>query len=113
MPECRGILGYINNSNPTLNNCYNYGNVKVNGADDKHCGAIIGWNRQSNSNNIKNNYYLTGSAPSVSGKSGNAVSADEMSKADFESGAITYLLNNKETNGIIKINRIRFLFCSV
>lgn len=98
-PYIGGILGYINNNNPTLNNCYNYGNVKVNGADDKHCGAIIGWNRQSNSNNIKNNYYLTGSAPSASGKSGNAVSAAEMSKADFESGAVTYLLNNKETNG--------------
>lgn len=30
-----------------------------------------------------------------------------------KNGAVTYLLNNKESNGIIKINRIRFLFCSV
>lgn len=98
-PYIGGILGYINNNNPTLNNCYNYGNVKVNGADDKHCGAIIGWNRKSNSNNIKSNYYLTGSAPSAAGKDGNAVSADEMSKSDFESGAVAYLLNNKVTDG--------------
>lgn len=46
------------------------------------------------------------------GYAGLAKSAVHIGDSVYDkNGAVTYLLNNKESNGIIKINRIRFLFC--
>lgn len=48
------------------------------------------------------------------GYAGLAKSAVHIGDSVYDkNGAVTYLLNNKKTNEIIKINRIRFLFCSV
>lgn len=98
-PYIGGILGYVNNTNPSLKNCYNYGNVKVSDTGNDNCGAIIGLNKNSTANNISNNYYLADSAISASGKGGKAISAKAMQKSSFASGEVSYLLNAKVTDG--------------
>ena len=61
-----GIVGYLNNKDGKVHNCYNYGSVQNGGGN--YCGAIIGWLRNSGAAaNLTDNCYLTGSAASAFG----------------------------------------------
>lgn len=94
-----GILGYVNNTNPTLKDCYNYGNVS-NGYSSKYCGAIIGWARNFTPSNIDNNYYLDTSANLPFGSEGKeGTTATAKTSSEFKSGEVAYLLNHKATDG--------------
>ena len=92
-----GILGYLNNSNPSLKNCYNYGEVKNGGGD--HCGAIVGWLRTHSAAKLTDNYYLDTSAPSAFGSGSSSTSAKAPAKdaAAFASGEVCYLVNGSSS----------------
>lgn len=94
-----GILGYLNNTNPTIEYCYNYSKISDNGSGS-HCGAIIGWARNFNKSNIVNNYYNkdTGNTPfGTDSKSG--LSANEKTISEFKCGEVAFKLNNGVTDG--------------
>lgn len=94
-----GILGYLNNSNPTIKNCYNYGTVSNKG-DKSMCGAVIGWVRRCGSGNISDNYYLNSSSSLAYGKdSKSGLTAFSKTDAQFLSGEVTFLLNGRVANG--------------
>lgn len=93
-----GILGYVNNTNPTVKDCYNYGKVS-NGGDTTYCGAIIGWARNYTTANIDNNYYLDSSSSLPFGSKGKSGAAATVKTAkQFKSGEVAYLLNHSVTD---------------
>lgn len=93
-----GILGYVNNSAPIIKNCYNYG--KVSNGGDGCCGAIIGWARNYNTAETKNNYYLDSSASLALGSGSKEAAVAEVKTAGaFASGEVAYLLNGGTTEG--------------
>ena len=97
-PYTGGILGYLNNTSATVRNCYNYGTVTGGG---NYCGAVIGWLRNVTyaAENIKDCYYLQGSAAGPFGKGSAAMTAPPAAKrADqFASGEVCYLVNGSFT----------------
>lgn len=94
-----GVLGYVNNTNVIVKNCFNYGSVSNNGNTD-HCGAVIGWARNYEKGNISDNYYLDTSAKTPFGSKGKSgVTAVSKTADEFKSGMVTYLINNKVTDG--------------
>lgn len=94
-----GVVGYLNNSDGSIRNCYNYGTVQNGGGD--HCGGVIGWLRSHTASQITDNYYLDTSA-SVgigSGSNSTTVEAPAGSNAAFVSGEVCYLVNSKTSTG--------------
>ena len=98
-PYSGGILGYVNNDEATVNNCYSYGDVGNGG--EYYIGAIIG--RCKNSSNqasrFADNYYLSGSAPAGIGSGSASISGTAVptvkNKSAFASGEVCYLVNGK------------------
>ncbi|MBO7119544.1 MAG: hypothetical protein J6W03_04425 [Bacteroidaceae bacterium] len=93
-----GIVGYINNANPTVANCLSIGTVAYKGEGTASWGgAIIGRHRK-NAANVMNNYWLEGSAAKPSS---DIVLADpaaiSVTAEQLASGKIAYLLNECET----------------
>ena len=96
-PYVGGILGYINNDTYTaVKNCYNYGSVSC--VDNTYCGAVVGL-----ANKIKtldDCYYLIGSATKGIGQKANYVPMPPaMTKTQFETGEVCYLVNSKTSTG--------------
>lgn len=96
-PYVGGILGYINNdTNTAVKNCYNYGSVSC--VDNTYCGAVVGL-----ANKIKtldDCYYLIGSATKGIGQKANYVPMPPaMTKTQFETGEVCYLVNSKTSTG--------------
>lgn len=91
-----GILGYVNNAAPSIQNCYNYGAVQNSG---KYCGAIVGWMRNHTAAKYTDNYYLSGSAPAAFGTGSYATTAKVYAKdaAAFASGEVCYLINGSSS----------------
>jgi len=90
-----GICGWVNVG--TVKNCFNYGKVTA----PSKIGGIVG---NYSSGTISNNYYLAGCAATTSGVVGYGIAgknSDEEAKtmasdsADFASGVISFLLNNR------------------
>ena len=90
-----GVVGYLNNDQGIIRNCYNYGSLQNDGGS--HCGAIVGWMRKHTAGSLTDNYYLTGSAPGAFGSGSNSTTAvaPEKDSAAFQSGEVCYLLNGK------------------
>lgn len=94
-----GVLGYVNNVGAKVQRCFNYGSVSNNGNTD-YCGAIIGWAKSYSVFCISDNYYLDTSAKTPFGsKSQSGVTAVSKTADEFKSGMVTYLINNKVTDG--------------
>ena len=90
-----GILGYCNNGNIYIRNCYNSGSIAAEGT--ANVGAIVGQNKSTQAT-VSNCCYLTGSADKGQGQltddaAGTAVKTDE----DFKSGAVAVLLQGSQT----------------
>lgn len=102
-PYTGGILGYLNNADVTVKNCYNYGTVDNGGGN--HAGAIIGWcrNNTDQASRFADNYYLSGSADVGIGRGSTSLSGTAApgvrSKAAFRSGEVCYLVNGKTSDG--------------
>ncbi len=96
-----GIIGYINNNNPTVANCLNVGAVTYKGEGTaSYGGAIIGRLRKDAAN-VKNNYWLTGSAKAASSdKALAAPAATEVTAEQLASGEIAYKLNLEQTEDV-------------
>lgn len=83
-----GIVGYI--SSGSITNSYSTGNVT--GGTDSAIGGVVGFN---NSGSVTNCYYLSSGAESGIGSG----SGEAYAKDNFATGEVTYLLNNKVTDG--------------
>ncbi len=96
-----GIIGYINNANPTVANCLSVGAVTYKGVGTaSYGGAIIGRHRKDAAN-VKNNYWLEGSAKAASSdKVLAAPAATEVTAEQLASGEITFKLNNGEVEDV-------------
>ena len=93
-----GVLGYLNKTNVTVKNCYNYGTVQNGGGN--YCGAIVGCLMKGSANltgKLTDNYYLEGSAPAGFGigSKGTGVIAEARDDSAFTSGEVSYLVNGK------------------
>ena len=102
-PYTGGILGYFNNSEVTLKNCYSYGTVDNGGGN--YAGAIIGRcrNNDSQTSRFADNYYLNGSASSGVGSGSNGslsgtAAPTVKNKSAFASGEVCYLVNGKTSD---------------
>ena len=93
-----GIVGYINNANPTVANCLGIGAVTYKGEGTASWGgAIIGRHRQDAAK-VENNYWLTGSAKAASSdKVLTAPAATEVTAEQLASGEIAYKLNGDQS----------------
>lgn len=96
-----GITGYINNANPTVANCLNVGTVTYKGdGTSTYGGAFVGRLRKDAAN-IKNNYWLAGSAEKSSGEKVLAApAATEVTAEQLASGEIAYKLNLEQTEDV-------------
>ena len=94
-PYVGGVLGYINNDTDTaVKNCYNYGSVSC--VSNTYCGAVVGWARKIKT--LDDCYYLSGSATTgIGNKASYVPMPPAMSKAQFASGEVCYLVNGKIT----------------
>lgn len=96
-PYAGGILGYVNNTDATVKNCYNYGTVSNGGLSYE--GAIVGCIKSGKNENFTDNYYLEGSASNSLGHvSANITPPTAKSKAAFASGEVCYLVNGKTSD---------------
>ena len=95
-----GITGYINNEGPTVANCLNVGAVTYRGeGTPTYSGAIVGRLRKDVPN-IKNNYWLEGSAVASCGEKALASPAvTSVTAEQLASGEVAYLLNGKTSDG--------------
>ena len=93
-----GIVGYINNASPTVQNCLNTGAVIYAGdGDATYGGAIIGRHRKDAAN-VQNNYWLKGSAKTASSdKVLTAPAAIDVTETQLASGEVAYKLNGDQS----------------
>ncbi len=97
-PYAGGILGYVNNKDATVKNCYNYGMVSNGGLSYE--GAIVGCINKNYASgtdaNFTDNYYLEGSASNNLGPaSADIIQPTAKSEESFASGEVCYLVNSK------------------
>ena len=88
-----GIVGYINNANPTIANCLSVGAVTYKGEGTaSYGGAIIGRHRKDAAK-VQNNYWLEGCATAASSDVVlTAPAATEVTDEQLASGEIAYKL---------------------
>lgn len=87
-----GILGYVNNSSTSVNNCLSVGSVQYTGSNPSYSGAIVGWLRGYDEAKFAESYWLNSSAKRASG--GNTLGAFHSATTDeMASGAVCYALN--------------------
>lgn len=104
-----GIAGILGDKTD-ITNCYNYGKVSIcNGDDTANCGAVFGIANTENNPTFYNNYYLDSSADNPFGEQNMALEVNESmaapkTAAQFSSGEVAYLLNNKKTYPNIAIS---------
>ena len=98
-----GVVGYINNTTTSIQNCLNVGSVHCTTSDSpKYGGAIVGRIKNNwGSDVIVNNYWLEGSAYAPAkkddGTSPLAASATGESAGQLASGEVCYKLNGDQT----------------
>lgn len=89
-----GVAGY---SYYSVENCFNTGSVTSNGSDGD-IGSVVGFSY----NAVTNCYYLEGSAEKgIGNESGEAYSK---TAAEFQNGAVAYILNGQKSDGIWRQN---------
>ena len=96
-----GITGYINAASATVANCLNVGAVTYKGeGTSTYGGAFVGRLRKDAAN-IKNNYWLAGSAEKSSGEKVLAApAATEVTAEQLASGEVAYKLNLEQTEDV-------------
>jgi len=97
-----GIVGYINNANLTIANCLSVGAVTYKGEGSAtYGGAIIGRHRKDAAN-VKNNYWLEGSAKAASSEKVLASpAATSVTAEQLASGEIAYKLNGEQSESVV------------
>lgn len=99
-----GVVGYINNTNTSVQNCLNTGAIVCDVSNSpKYGGAIVGRIKNNwSSTGIVNNYWLAGSAYGPArkddGTSPAAASAEGSTAGQLASGEICYKLNGDQTD---------------
>ncbi|MGN0462945.1 MAG: hypothetical protein ACI4HZ_10955 [Ruminococcus sp.] len=95
-----GILGGATGTDVSIENSYNYTGVGNSKKDEVNCGAIIGEVYDECSlDGVKNNYYLDTTCDRTLGIDSNKSLAEKKTAQQLKSGEVTYLLNNKVTDG--------------
>ena len=88
-----GIVGYLNTTSATIQNCLNTGSITYTGEGETTYGggAIIGYFKKTSASNVRNNYWLETSATCGSGT--NALGTIYSADADqLASGEVAYKL---------------------
>lgn len=115
-----GLVSIAGSGTLNIQNCGFAG--KIIGTKTTYCGGMVGWTDKSAKTNISNSYVaaefnLSGNSGNTFGRNPNYVSltncyylnalsdasvAKKMSASSFQSGEVTWLLNNKSTSGVWK-----------
>ena len=90
-----GIVGYLNSTSATIQNCLTIGTLTYNGTDSpKYGAAILGRTKGFSTDLVKNNYWLEGSAYGASKKDDGSdpLAVGSVTTAQLASGEVAYKL---------------------
>lgn len=90
-----GIVGYLNSTSATIQNCLTIGTLTYNGTDSpKYGAAILGRTKGFSADLVKNNYWLEGSAYGASKKDDGSdpLAVGSVTAAQLASGEVAYKL---------------------